>query len=272
MPPDREREPVMPRRVLVVGLLIGVSAGCASLREPPRWGERATLSPGWGRVGDAAVNALLDPHTWVPAVGAAVFAVGDWDERVTHWATHENPIFGSPNRAKDWSNGLAAATYLAYGATSIASPGGDTVGEWASSKGRGLLVGLGALGATGAVTIALKVGTGRTRPDGSSDRSFPSGHASQASAAATLASRNLDWVDVGPGTRQALSAGFYGLAGLTGWARVEGRKHYTSDVLAGYAIGHFLAAFLNDALIGPAPAIEADVSRGGVALAVTLSF
>ena len=34
------------------------------------------------------------------------------------------------------------------------------------------------------------------------------------------------------------------------WARVEGDRHYPSDVLAGAALGHFLSAFIHDAFLG----------------------
>ena len=32
------------------------------------------------------------------------------------------------------------------------------------------------------------------------------------------------------------------------WGRIEAGKHYPSDVLAGYALGHFLAALVDNAL------------------------
>lgn len=37
-----------------------------------RWGQDVTLFPGCERLGRAAKKALLDPGTWVPAVGALV--------------------------------------------------------------------------------------------------------------------------------------------------------------------------------------------------------
>jgi len=39
----------------------------------------------------------------------------------------------------------------------------------------------------------------------------------------------------------------------TGWARVEAQKHYPSDVLAGMALGNFMAAFIYDAFMGLEP-------------------
>ena len=39
-------------------------------------------------------------------------------------------------------------------------------------------------------------------------------------------------------------------ATAVGWARVEGEKHFPSDVLAGAALGYFLNAFVHDAFLG----------------------
>jgi membrane-associated phospholipid phosphatase len=52
------------------------------------------------------------------------------------------------------------------------------------------------------------------------------------------------------GARTGLRAGFLALSLTTGWARLEAKKHFPSDVLAGMAIGHFFGAFINDAFLG----------------------
>lgn len=41
------------------------------------------------------------------------------------------------------------------------------------------------------------------------------------------------------------------LAVGTAWARVEADVHYPSDVLTGLALGHFIAAFFNEAFLMP---------------------
>lgn len=92
----------------------------------------------------------------------------------------------------------------------------------------GALQAAGSFGATSLVTEGLKQTFPRTRPDGSDRKSFPSGHTSRSfSAAATLMNRQGAKV----GVPAFLVAGFVGLA------RVEGKKHYWTDVLAGAAIG-----------------------------------
>ena len=46
-----------------------------------------------------------------------------------------------------------------------------------------------------------------------------------------------------------LKAGFTSIAALTGWSRVEAKKHFLSDVLIGYAVGYLISATINDAFL-----------------------
>jgi len=47
-----------------------------------------------------------------------------------------------------------------------------------------------------------------------------------------------------------MKMGVAGIAAGTAWATIEANRHYPSDVLSGYALGHFLSAFINDAFLG----------------------
>jgi membrane-associated phospholipid phosphatase len=89
----------------------------------------------------------------------------------------------------------------------------------------------------------------RGRPDGSR-QSFPSGHATAASSFSTLTSKNIGAMQLGKSAEIVADSGLVLITAGTAWARVEAKKHYPGDILAGIAIGHFLSSFVNDAFLG----------------------
>jgi len=78
-------------------------------------------------------------------------------------------------------------------------------------------------------TSALKKITSRTRPDGSDNLSFPSGHTSSAFALATVANAHYGW---------KVGVPSYLAAGAIGMSRISTNKHHLSDVIAGATIGY----------------------------------
>lgn len=96
--------------------------------------------------------------------------------------------------------------------------------------------------ASGLILQPLKYGIGRSRPGVThgayryrpfgGSYSFPSGHATEAFAVATVVAEHYDslWARV-------IS---YGLASAVGYARLNGNAHWASDVLAGAALGVFV--------------------------------
>ncbi len=87
----------------------------------------------------------------------------------------------------------------------------------------------------GAATYALKFNIHKTRPDGSDDYSFPSGHTSLAFNASTF-------IHVRYGFKYAIAS--YLAAGFVAYSRVESDKHYIEDVAAGALIGSLSAYIL----------------------------
>lgn len=76
-------------------------------------------------------------------------------------------------------------------------------------------------------TQAIKFSAKRTRPDGTT-LSFPSGHTSSAFATATVLNAEFGWKAGVPA---------YAMAAWVGASRMEGKRHFFSDVVAGATIG-----------------------------------
>lgn len=78
------------------------------------------------------------------------------------------------------------------------------------------------------VVHAAKFATNRGRPDGSDNRSLPSGHTATAFATAGVLQRHFGW---------KVGAPAYAVAGYVGASRMGTGRHYLSDVLIGAGIG-----------------------------------
>ena len=109
------------------------------------------------------------PRGCGPLAGAALLQVDDWDRDIADWARRETPVFGSAARAADWSDGLRTASVVAFHASALATPGGDTAGEWFANKLRGYAVDSAAIVTTTGLTQVMKRTAGRERPNGADD-------------------------------------------------------------------------------------------------------
>lgn len=243
--------------LLLVNMMVFLLVtGCSGTMENDRgWDPDVSFGD---RLGQSAWNALADWQTLGPAVGAAIFGIGEFDERTSAWAIEHNPVFGSIDNAQDWSDYLNIALIAETAGTLIAMPSGDDP-ETDSSEGskiKDIGVEVGAWGAATGATGILKIVVGRPRPGSNrgSKKSFPSGHTSTAFSLSTLSNRNLDYMNSKGtnfgGYKEVIQWGNIGLATGVAWARVEGEKHYPSDVLAGASLGYFLTAFVHDFFFG----------------------
>jgi membrane-associated phospholipid phosphatase len=95
------------------------------------------------------------------------------------------------------------------------------------------------------VMTAIKTATQRARPDAGEDRSkffvggssFPSGHASESWALATVIA--LEYRDKRP-----VQIAAYSVAALVSLSRFTAQRHYLSDVLVGSAIGYSIGRYV----------------------------
>jgi len=191
----------------------------------------------------------LDPITWLPAAGAIVFTIDDWDEKTSAWATRITPIFGSRESADTASRKLLDGLSAEMLATALATPSGTEPLEWSFAKLRGVAVEYGAVRANAFVTGEIKDATGRKRPDKIDNQSLPSGGASGAFTYARLSNRNLDSIPMPDWARLTFKGTTTATAASVDWACIEARKHFPSDVLAGACLGNFLTTFIHDAFM-----------------------
>jgi len=241
------------RRLAFLLLLLGLE-GCASAPIRQQNGEALPLWPNSSRWKTASLDALRNPNTWVSAAGAV--AVAPWDRKISNWAVENTPIFGSVENAKSASDDLRSLCDFAMIGTALAVPGGDY--PWRSRFER-LLVEEGGVWAASSVTGLMKETISRERPDESDNHSFPSGHSTRAFAYNGMSLRNLDAMDLPDAGRISLKALFTTMAAGTAWARVEGERHYPSDVFAGAAVGNFVSMFIHDAFLGRKEQVTATI-------------
>jgi PAP2 superfamily protein len=81
------------------------------------------------------------------------------------------------------------------------------------------------------VVQGLKHTTDVTRPDGTNNQSFPSGHTATAFMTATMLSKEYGHIS------PWVSVGAYSVATATGLMRMANNKHWLSDVMVGAGIG-----------------------------------
>ena len=265
-------QPLNRRTVFILLLAGAMLCSCGGHAHRQGWGQGVTLFPGWRKAGSAARHAALSPETWAPLAAALFVQIEDMDGRITDWASDNTPVFGSNKNADDWSDYLRDAAGAAYVATAVATESGADVKQCLISKAKGVAVGAGAIGLTVGATKLIKNSADRTRPNGQGDESFVSGHTSSAAGFTTLSKKNLDDIHLSTGAKRIVGAGLTGLAAFTGWARVEAKEHYLSDVLAGYAVGHFICAVINDTFLAAddRPQLQVDItpSKGGILLGI----
>ena len=176
-------------------------------------------------------------RTFIPLLAAATIAFSAPASALTH---HGWDQAGSVAR-----DGLVA---VALGLPTIK-------GDWRGVEQAGL-----SMGAAFGITGGLKYAIPERRPDGSDNKSFPSGHTSVSFAAAATIEKRYGW-------QVGLPAHI--VAAFVGVSRIEAKKHFVGDVLVGAVIGEasgWLLTSKRDATVQWIP--WGDAHGGGAAVTV----
>jgi membrane-associated phospholipid phosphatase len=266
----------MRARIAPAFALLAVALG-ARVSRAATWDARDSTA--------AARPALYDPARREPAPllgrGDVLFALAAVSA-VAIVAPQDEWLAGESDEVRAPAGGTIARSAQPFGNGAYVLPA--LAASWlvARATGRtqtaGAIVRIGvSVCAAGAGALAIKEIVGRPRPDESHDSddlypfsghaSFPSGHATIAFALATAIDRESSWW----GTPWIT----YPLATVVGWSRVHDDQHWTSDVVAGAALGMWTAHKVEDVLqpsSNPSPRVRLGIRwlRSGPAMALTL--
>jgi len=198
---------------------------------------------------NAAIDALTQPSTWIPAAGALTVAATNTDKKISDWAIENSPVFGSQEKAEHASDVLREASEMGFYGTMLPVSVSAGLGAAVSSKLIESSVSIGALNLVNETTTYLKNTVRRQRPNGGARASFPSRHTSSAFAHSILAKRNIANTGLHHVGKTGFNVAFTALSVGTAWGRVEGEAHYPSDVMAGAALASFVSHFFYNAFI-----------------------
>ncbi len=195
-------------------LLLPTSARCQSEEEPgppSGWGIRLSDLGSRSNLGILALFAGASAITWDEADEHHSALRRSLDGSALDGFMDAGNVFGSGWIVGGATVGLTAAGYLG---------GGEGLRDTGIDMGRSFVY-------SALVSTGIKVLVNRKRPSGG-PHSFPSGHTTSAFSTVPVVWHHAGWI-AGLGTGA--------LATLTGFGRMEENRHYTSDVIAGAALG-----------------------------------
>ena len=193
----------------------------AKPRPSVRDDKRRTVKNYWNNLAYNFLGVVTrgnhEPLLVTGALTAVAFA---WDdEGKKYFAQHPHPDFGKLGSKIGGTIAVAGLTIGGFSAGRMSS--GDRPRAATYDLSQAIIV-------NQVWTQALKLAIRRERPDGSNRVSFPSGHASNAFAAATVIVRHYPKLAV-PG---------FGLATYISVSRMAANKHHFSDIVAGAGFGY----------------------------------
>jgi hypothetical protein len=252
--------------------------------------EDPALLPDTKRIGAALRDAAIDPYIGITTAALIVTAASGKDKQISSYAARHTPVFGSNENARTATNitvaasaGIAALTYTVkylqlhqpsgQNSCPVQTEFGIPSGLYAPLVSAEVAVVSGAL--TLGTTTLIKNAAKRERPDLSDALSFPSMHTSVTAVANTYSARTINSMSLSPSYSYPAYAALTALTLCTAWGRVEGGKHYPTDVMAGALIGTFFANAAYNAFLGPYLYIEnfnLQITPNGAAAAAALNF
>lgn len=166
---------------------------------------------------------LFNSRNMAPFVGGVVLTgfAANFDQRTEQYFSKRNTRTSFSNIGSEFGRAYVLAP--AIGTLFIAGLHSDNnrFKSFSYSLAQGYILSSG-------ISFGVKELAGRERPNGSNERSFPSGHASDTFMLATV-------VDQYYGHKAGFFA--YGVAGLVSASRVKRNVHWVSDVAAGATLG-----------------------------------
>jgi len=156
--------------------------------------------------------------------GLGALLAYQYDDRIQDYAQQEGLLHHQVSQFGDLYGGIWSAWLLPVSII-ITSKATDEPNREMLKK---LEFAASALVANGVTTIILKELIGKERPNGSNNRSMPSGHTSHSFAVAAVANELY-------GCKVGTVA--YLIAGLVAISRINDNNHYLSDVIVGAGLG-----------------------------------
>lgn len=244
--------PTFLSKFISFNFLVIILSSCSFINRKGSWGKRAIYPLSKDRIIKAFKDNATSKHVWIPLVGAGVTHWGGYDQKITNWASHESSVFKNREQADNWSDNFNNILKYEMYASILLTPSMDedkAFASYAFNKIKGGVVVNVASTSTRFTRQVIARSVNRQRPNKLDLKSFPSGHSSEAGSRNRLVSRNMDYIDMNDNLRLGINALNTTMSASTLWARLEGKRHYPSDVLVGYALGSFVSGVIYDSLM-----------------------
>lgn len=225
---------------------------CSVINKKGSWGKKALYPLRSERLVEAIKKNASSGHVWGPLIGVGVVTALDLDRNISNWVHHEGAIYKDVRAADNWSDHFNNIQKYEMYAVILLTPSHDedmSFTQYLYNKVRGGFALNIASSSTRFTVDQVRKVVHRQRPNRMDMKILPSGHASEAGARRVIVSKGVDAIDMKEQLRTGIKFLNTGMSAATIWARVEGKRHYPSDVLAGYALGSFVSGVVYDFLM-----------------------